>query len=293
MRLVMTGIHPNRAFGLLLGAGLISASLLSVGFIHSLIASSPDGWKLANLGHLFLLINNDVIAHICCYAFIGMILVGTYTLSRMWYRQRARILSLATNIALLQIPNGELEQMVLDPDVKNKVRLIDSDTPICFCAGFISPRIYLSRGMVAKLTPDELEALLLHEKYHMENHDPLKILLGKTVVSALFFIPILRAIFKHYLAEKEVAADQSAIRYQGHSHGIAGALYKMLLEAPMVLNPPVAYGGDAIDHRIDYLTRADYSQKRPAIPKLHLAISSLVIAFITFTILAPLPTHLP
>ncbi len=126
----------------------------------------------------------------------------------------------------------------------------------------------------------------------MENHDPLKILLGKIVVSALFFIPILRAIFKHYLAEKEVAADQSAIRYQGHSHGIAGALYKMLVEAPMVLNPPAAYGGDAIYHRIDYLIRVD-SQKRPAIPKLHLAISCLIIAFITFTILAPLPTHLP
>jgi beta-lactamase regulating signal transducer with metallopeptidase domain len=222
---------------------------------------------------------------------MGMILAGTYTLYRTWYEQRAKILSLATDVALLQVPTGELGRMIPDPVLRDKVRLIDSDAPICFCAGFISPRIYLSLGMVAKLTPDELEALLLHEKYHMENNDPLKILLGKIVISALFFIPILRAMFKHYLLEKEVAADQSAIRYQGHSHGIAGALYKMLLETPMVLNPSVAYGGDAIGYRIDYLTKVD-SRKKPTIPKLHLAISSLAIAFLIIIILAPLPTHL-
>ncbi len=257
-----------------------------------MIASSPNGGFYTNFVHLFMLNNIDAITHLCCYAFMVMIIAGTYTLSRMWYEQRAKILSLATNVSLLQTSDRELEQLILDPGVRDKVRLIDSDTPICFCAGFISPRIYLSRGMVAKLTPDELEALLLHEKYHMENHDPLKILLGKIVVSALFFIPILRAILKHYLVEKEVAADQSAIRYQGHSHGIAGALYKMLVEKPVALNPLAAHGGDAIKYRIDYLTRAD-SRIRPDIPKLHLAISSLVIAFITFTILAPLPTHLP
>lgn len=290
--MVINGIHPNRTFGFLLGAGIIVALLLSAGFFRSVIASSPDGGYSVNFVHLFIPTNNDIISHLYCYAFVVMILAGTYTLSRTWYEQRAKISSLGTNVSLLRVSGGELGGMIPNPALREKVRLIDSDTPICFCAGFISPRIYLSLGMAAKLTPDELEALLLHEKYHMENHDPLKILLGKIVVSALLFIPILRAIFKHYLIEKEVAADQSAIRYQGHSHGIAGALYKMLVEKPVALNRLAAYGGDAIEYRIDYLTNAD-SPKRPAIPKFHLAISSLVIAFLIFAILAPLPTHLP
>ena len=35
---------------------------------------------------------------------------------------------------------------------------------------------------------------MLHEKHHLENHDPIKILLGRLVVSALFCIPALRDV---------------------------------------------------------------------------------------------------
>jgi beta-lactamase regulating signal transducer with metallopeptidase domain len=136
-----------------------------------------------------------------------------------------------------------------------------------------------------------LEALLLHEKYHVENRDPLKILLGRIVTSALFFVPVLKAIFRRYLIEKEVAADQCAIKYQGHSRGIAGALYKMSVKKFMVVHA-AANAGDALEYRIDYLVKHPLPNK-PAIPKLYLAISSLIIALLIFTILAPLPTHLP
>ncbi len=53
-----------------------------------------------------------------------------------------------------------------------------------------------------------------------------------------------------------------------------------------------ANAGDALGYRIDYLTKHQLPNK-PAIPRLHLAISSLIMAFLTFIILTPLPTHLP
>jgi beta-lactamase regulating signal transducer with metallopeptidase domain len=136
-----------------------------------------------------------------------------------------------------------------------------------------------------------LEAIILHEKYHIENRDPLKIILGRMVTSALFFVPVLKAVFRRYLIENEVAADRSAIEYQGHGRGIAGALYKVSLSKSMVVHA-AANAGDALEYRIDYLAKHQLRTK-PAIPKLHLAVSSLAIAFLTIIILAPLPTHLP
>jgi beta-lactamase regulating signal transducer with metallopeptidase domain len=144
--------------------------------------------------------------------------------------------------------------------------------------------------MATRLTPEQLEALVLHEKYHMVNCDPLRILIGRLVVSALFFIPTLKDVFKRYLIEKEVAADQSAVFYQGHSHGIAGSLYKMLRETPLAAGRSMAYAGEALNYRIDHLTGYD-SPNKPSIPPLNLAMSLFIIAFLIFTILAPLPTH--
>jgi beta-lactamase regulating signal transducer with metallopeptidase domain len=174
--------------------------------------------------------------------------------------------------------------------LSGRVYFLDCEKPFCFTTGFISPKVYISRGIAEKLTPEEFEAILLHEKYHIENHDPLKILLGRIVTSALFFVPALKAIFRRYLIEKEVAADQSAMKYQGHRRGVAGALYKMSLNTLMAVHA-AANVGDAIEYRINYLAKYHLPIKL-AIPKLHVAISSLTIAFLIFVILAPLPTHL-
>lgn len=53
-----------------------------------------------------------------------------------------------------------------------EVAFLDRDGPAIFCAGVRRPRIYVSRGAVALLDPEELRAALAHEAAHLERRDP-------------------------------------------------------------------------------------------------------------------------
>ncbi len=287
----MTARDPNRTLKVLIGGGLLLTLLIGSSLIHSLIVGCPNGWSVGDILCIFLPGHNDLGTHLRSFVLMGIILSGTYFWLALWFRQRRQLTFLLGHLSLLQVSGREWQILTSDQNLGDKVHLVDLETPFCFSAGFISPRVYLSRCIAENLTPEELEALLLHEKYHIENHDPLKILLGGIITSALFFIPVLKAMFRRYLIEKEVAADQSAIKYQGHSRGIAGALYKMSVKNFMPVHA-TANAGDALEYRIDYLAKHQLPNKQ-AIPKLYPAISFLAIAFLILIILAPLPTHLP
>ena len=268
------------------------ALLLVSGLIHALMTACPEGWATLDILCLFLPTHDDVATHLLSYVLAGIIVAGAYRGLLMWLTQRKSLAFLARNLKLNETPDGQWRPAILVPGLKDKINLVDCETPFCFCSGFISPRIHLSRDMAGKLTPEELEAVLLHEQHHIQNRDPFKILLGSIAVSALFFVPVLKDMFERYLMEKELAADQSAIRHQGHKRGIAGAMYKMLEQKPAALDSPVASGGHFLEARIDYLLGDNFSH-RQNISTLRLAISLFVIAFLVFTMLAPLPTHSP
>jgi Zn-dependent protease with chaperone function len=286
-------MHPSRTFSILIGMGTLLALLLGTAAVRSVLAGSPIGLGEVDLVCLFLPTHADAGIHLLSYAFMGTTLLGTSFWFVSWRRQWTKTRSLTRNLALLYAPDTELESSARRLGLRDKVHLIDSEATLCFCAGFISPRIYLSRMMTEKLTPEELEALLLHEKYHLEHHDPLKVLLGRLVVSTLFFIPVLKDVLKRYLIEKEIAADRGAIQYQGHRRGLAGALQKLVQERSTASAESLAVGGEeALSHRIDYLMRHAPQQVHP-IPLPRFLTSSLITAIILITILVPLPGSHP
>ena len=49
------------------------------------------------------------------------------------------------------------------------VHFIDSAKPIAFSTFYRTPRMYLSVGLLELLTPKEIEAVLLHEMFHLKN----------------------------------------------------------------------------------------------------------------------------
>ena len=297
----MRAVHSDRAFKVLIGAGATLALLFGTAVYRAILAGCPNGGGKIDFACLFLPTHTDLGTHLISYAFMGMIFLGVSFSLVLWCRQWTKMRLLNKNLVVLHVSDSRLGPLTWRLGLKDKVRLLDSKVPLCFCAGFISPHVYLSRGMVAKLTPEELDALLLHEKHHMENHDPLKILLGKLVVSSFFFIPALRDVFKRYLIEKEIAADKSAIRYQGHSMGIAGALKKLVGERSTTPAEGLAVGGaeglavggaEALSYRIDHLM-GHASQRGFRFPIPSLITSFLITTLTIATILAPLPgSHL-
>jgi hypothetical protein len=267
-----------------MGAGALLVWLLGTAVVHSILTGCPTEWGRQGLACLFFPTNHDIEVHLISYVIVGTVLIGIASTLMFGPGQRFKMRLLGRNLALLHATDTGLGPLVSRLGLKDKVHLLDSEVTLCFCSGFISPHIYLSRDLVEKLTPNELEAILLHEKYHLENHDPLKLVLGTVVVSALFFVPVMKDVLKRYLIEKEM--------YQGRVSGLAGALEKLVRERSSCKEGAVAVGGEeALSYRIDHLTGCS-SQQVHRISLRRLVSSMLVIAFILAIIVAPLPGSL-
>lgn len=103
-------------------------------------------------------------------------------------------------------------------------RVVESPSPIAFCAGYLCPRVYLSRGSLQLLTEDELSAVVAHEAYHAMRFDPLRLLIARVLADALFFVPALRSMSERYTTLCELAADRAAVEAGAGSSSLASAL---------------------------------------------------------------------
>lgn len=138
--------------------------------------------------------------------------------------------------------------------VTDRLRMVDSGERFSFAYGALTPRIAISRGLVETASPEELDAVLVHERYHVLNLDPLKVLIARALPAALFYLPALRDVRARYIAGRELAADRRALARCGR-RPLAGALLKVV-ETPRwpELSTAAAIGGaDLLGVRIAQL----------------------------------------
>jgi Zn-dependent protease with chaperone function len=102
--------------------------------------------------------------------------------------------------------------------------VVGGSRAVAFCAGFLRPRIYVSRGTLERLDAEELRALVAHEAHHADRRDPLRLLIGTAVVSSLRVIPAVGALGRRQAMLAELAADAAAVRSLGSPRPLAGAL---------------------------------------------------------------------
>jgi hypothetical protein len=107
-----------------------------------------------------------------------------------------------------------------------EVTVIDDASPQAFCAGYVRPRVYISRGVLELLSEAELGAVLSHEERHRSSRDPLRFACGRLLSQALFFLPALGPLRDRYEELAEQEADEAAVRA---SAGEAGPLASALL----------------------------------------------------------------
>ncbi|MGH3029350.1 MAG: M56 family metallopeptidase [Gaiellaceae bacterium] len=120
-------------------------------------------------------------------------------------------------------------------------------SPLALCAGYVSPRIYVSQGALDALAPQELRAVVAHELHHRERRDPLRILVARVLADALFFLPVLKRIADRYATLVELAADEASVRALGERRTLARALLKFGdLGAPNVAVARIA--PERVDH---------------------------------------------
>lgn len=104
------------------------------------------------------------------------------------------------------------------------VRCIADGRPVAYCAGLLWPRVWISTGAAAALERDELEAVLLHEAYHVRHRDPLRVFIAVLLQRTFFCFPMVRTLGVRFALAKELDADRGVVEAQGGPAALAGAL---------------------------------------------------------------------
>jgi Peptidase family M48 len=113
------------------------------------------------------------------------------------------------------------------------VEVIAGARPEAFCAGYLRPRVYISKGALESLRMPELEAVLAHEQQHRLVRDPLRFAVGRILTRAMFFVPVLRPLFDRDADLAELNADGAAVQASAGRQGpLASALLVFDASAP-------------------------------------------------------------
>ena len=96
-----------------------------------------------------------------------------------------------------------------------RVECVESERPLAFCAGALHPTVFVTPALIDRLDAHELDAVLLHERYHAVRREPLRRAFVKAATDVFFFIPLLSWWAERRLEESELAADRVAIGQMG------------------------------------------------------------------------------
>jgi Zn-dependent protease with chaperone function len=159
---------------------------------------------------------------------LGAITVALARAGRSLARQMLASRRLARRVCVHACMTPDrLARMALQSGLDGRVVLVDATESFSFVYGLLTPRVAVSRGLLECASRTELHAVLEHERYHVRNLDPLKIMLVRALSAALSFLPALGLLRARYLASCELAADRRAIAACGR-RPLAGALMKVV-----------------------------------------------------------------
>jgi bla regulator protein blaR1 len=150
--------------------------------------------------------------------------------------------------------------------------------------GFLKPVILIPLAAINHLTPDQLEAILLHELSHIKRHDYLVNLIINFIRTILYFNPFVKAFVKIIEREREKSCDEMVLQFQYDSREYASALL-MLEKVQHQTTLTLAASGKSYDlyHRIEALLGIR-QKNRFSFNKLAGIIAGLLL-FITLNIL--------
>lgn len=121
-----------------------------------------------------------------------------------------------------------IEKLTTKYSLQNKVVVFEYSSPVAFCMGILSPKIYLSNSLVKMMNSMELETIVVHEKQHLNRNDNLVLLLLQAVKNMFFFFPIVGDFVNYFHIRKEILADRGVVKELGKSNHLLSALRKVI-----------------------------------------------------------------
>jgi Zn-dependent protease with chaperone function len=166
-------------------------------------------------------------------------------------KQIARYITFSKRLSLLQ---DELvtKKVIVQYDL-HQITVITSEAPIALTYG-LKPKIVLSTALVNMLTEEELRAVICHEQFHQQHRDPLKKFLIMLLVTALWYVPVLKWVSKHYQTLREIEADKFAIQQTNNMLDLSSALLKLLKNEHRQRHAfAVSFADTSVNERIQHI----------------------------------------
>jgi Zn-dependent protease with chaperone function len=130
------------------------------------------------------------------------------------------------------------------------VRLVPASAPVCHVVGVSRPTIVLSEAVRDGLAPDELRAVLAHERAHLGRHDSRWSAVIELATAPVPMAAPWVALWRE--AAEDVADDCAASETDGPT--VASALIAVARMRPATA-PGLAFGGAALEGRVRRLLR--------------------------------------
>jgi beta-lactamase regulating signal transducer with metallopeptidase domain len=211
----------DRAFGLLVLLALGSSALL----ITLLAALLPRGFALATGGAA------DPASVVAVLVLVLATFGVTLGLTSLFGQLLATLSLIRTMLSRRVTVSHRVGAIAAGLGLAGRIDIVRDVRPFSFCYWFRRPRICLSTGLIKRLDDGELRAVLLHERYHLRQRDPMRLVIARYFAAGLYVVPVVEELVEYYTVQKEVAADQAAVRVLGGVRELASALFKALPDA--------------------------------------------------------------
>lgn len=131
--------------------------------------------------------------------------------------------------------DGLLERKISTPRklrpilIKNEIDeslviVVKQKKDLALTIGFSRPKIIVSEGLIKRLKSKELEAVILHELYHLREKHPLMLVVGEILSSTLFLLPVVKDLTRNMRVSLENEADWFTVSQQKTSKHLSSAL---------------------------------------------------------------------
>jgi Zn-dependent protease with chaperone function len=160
-----------------------------------------------------------------------------------------------------------------------KLDVVAGEEAFAVTYGLIRPRILVSTGLAAALSPAETSAVLAHEREHLQHRDPLRMLAARLFAAWGCYLPAARWLADRVTLHRELAADRAAAGSAGRAV-LAGALLK-LASTPacpaVAAASPNGDGYQSLETRVTQLEAGRPQRQRPAVSRLLASAGTLAV----------------
>lgn len=142
--------------------------------------------------------------------------------------------------------------------LRSDVRLVASRLPICVTAGVLGPRIFVSDGLAAALSAEEIDVVIEHERAHARRRDGLR-KFAAAAASWMHLPALRRSLLRDLSLACEQACDDDAAQKLGDRIRVAETI--LAAERLLVRGKPgravCAFAGSAVPERVAHLLHGE------------------------------------